>query len=1034
MRVVFNSQLRYPGVAVLVLLSLGPIGFLFGGVPPVSAATSTSFSFAQAGDYGYHPETTANWNAIGASGSNFVFALGDLLYSNNTSEQNWCNTFKGSITNVEVLVGNHETTESNGTLANPQGGSILKFIQYCPWTPSLGTEVGAYGFQYYFDYPAANPFARFILIEPAIWNGTGVGSEVSYANGTATQAWVGSTIDAARAQGIPWIIVGMHKTCISTGDEPCEIGQSIMRFLIYKKVDLVLQAHDHNYQRSKQLTCATRDSYVSSCVSNNGAKGSYTKGQGSIFLISGTGGEGGSPINATDPDNGYFAAYNSTTVGFTKYTVSQTSIQAQFVPVVGTYSDSWSITNRAKDFLISPSPASLSFASGSSATSTITFTSINKFKGTVTLSASAPAGLSASLNPASVALAAGGTAASVLTVSSSTPGTYTVVVTATSGSFTHTTTVLVTVTPPPDFSMSASQTTVTISSGTSGTSNISLASLYGFAGTVALSALASPSGLTASLSPTSVTFNSGGSGSSTLTVSSSTVGSYTVNVTGMSGSLSHSVGVAVNVVVPPDFSISSSPGSVSFQAGSSATSTIGLVSLNNFVGSVSLAASVSPSGLSASLSLTSVTLSSGGSGSSVLTVSSSTAGSYSVTVTGTSGSLSHSTTVLVSVSAVANNLLASDSAVGPMSMGTGGGAKLIQDSAGRTIAVYVDSSGRIGLAYANGDPTFGWSVPVKSSAPVSGYARPAAVLVSLTSLRIIVEGGSAAGVITDIPVTVLRDGSNNITGFTFGAATVLDSSGTARYPSAVLAHNGDILLAWAFKTSTTSQVRSLRWDPVTGWTNFAGASSSPDNVIVDNSSVGWMIPSIIERQDNSNVYVLANRLSGPPSTLAYNRAAWNGSSWAWDGQNLNYETNASSGVEDPVTMAWDGSRSLVVVAYGITGTVSFGVFTLDSADVKTHLDTPSLAITERDWGTIAVSSTGDYYIFLMNVNTDGGSGTLGYVKHPSGGSWGSYTVIDSATDNQGLSVRQTGSGSTLDLVYCEGTSSPAKVKFARLSA
>ncbi len=366
-------------------------------------------------------------------------------------------------------------------------------------------------------------------------------------------------------------------------------------------------------------------------------------------------------------------------------------------------------------------------------------------------------------------------------------------------------------------------------------------------------------------------------------------------------------------------------------------------------------------------------------------------------------------------------------------MGTGGGAKLIQDSSGRTIAVYVDSSGRIGLAYANGDPTFGFSVPVKSATPVSAYARPAAVLVSLTSLRIIVVGGSASGVITDIPVTVLRDGSNNITGFTFGAATVLDSSGTTDYPSSVLAHNGDILASWAFKTSTTSQIRSLKWDPVTGWTNFAG-TSSPDIAVVDNTSTGWMIPSIIERQDNNNIYVLANRLSGPPQTLAYNKAAWNGSAWAWDGQNLNYETNASSGIEDPVTMAWDSTRSLVVVAYGITGTTSYGVFTLNSADLKTHLDTASLAITERDWGTIAVSATGDYYIFLMNVNADQGSGTVGYVKHPSGGSWGSYTVIDSATDNQGLSVRQTGSGSTLDLLYCEGTSAPAKVKFARLSA
>src|SRR2546426_691560 len=1008
-----SSRLKWLGVAVLVLLSIGPMGFSFGGVAPVAAA-GPSFTFAQAGDYGYHPETLANWNAIGASGSSFVFALGDLMYSNVTTEQTWCNTFKDKITNVEVLVGNHETTESNGTMANPQGGSILKFIQACPWTPILGNEVGSYGFQYYFDYPAVNPFARFILIEPAIWNGTGVASEVSYANGTATQAWTGAAIDSARVQGIPWVIVGMHKVCISTGDEPCEIGQSIMRFLISKKVDLVLQAHDHNYQRSKQLTCATRDFYDSSCISNDGRRGLYTKGQGTIFLISGTGGEGGSPINVVDPDNGYFATYNSTTVGFTEYTVSQTSIQAKFVPVVGgTYTDSWSITNGAKDFLISPNPASLTVTPGSSGTATITLTSINRFKGTVALSASAPAGVSASLSPASVKLPAGGTANSGLTVSSSTLGTYTVVVTATSGSFTHTTTVAVTVTPPPDFSISTSQSSVMFSSGSSASSSINLGSLYGFVGTVSLASSVTPSGLTASLGPTSAVLSSGGSGSSTLTMSSSTTGNYTVTVTGTSGSLSHSVVVTASVVVPPDFSISSSPSSLSFQAGSSSTSTISLASLNSFAGTISLASSVSPSGLTASLSPTSVTLSSGGSGSSTLTVSSSNAGGYTVTVTGTSGSLSHSTNITVTVSAVANNLVASDSALGPTSMGTGGGAKLIQDSAGKTIAVYVDSSGRIGLAYANGDPTFGFSIPVKSAAPVSAYARPAAVLVSLTSLRIIVVGGSASGVITDIPVTVPRDGSNNITGFTFGAATVLDSSGTTDYPSAVLAHNGDILASWAYKTSTTSQIRSLKWDPVTGWTNFAG-TSTPDIAIVDNTSTGWMIPSIIERQDNNNVYVLANRLSGPPQTVAYNKAAWNGSAWAWDGQNLNYETNASSGIEDPVTMAWDSTRSLVVVAYGITGTTSYGVFTLNSADVKTHLDTPSLAITERDWGTIAVSATGDYYIFLMNVNSDQGSGTVGYVKHPSGGSWGSYTIIDSATDNQGLSVRQTGSGSALD--------------------
>jgi len=254
-------------------------------------------------------------------------------------------------------------------------------------------------------------------------------------------------------------------------------------------------------------------------------------------------------------------------------------------------------------------------------------------------------------------------------------------------------------------------------------------------------------------------------------------------------------------------------------------------------------------------------------------------------------------------------------------------------------------------------------------------------------MQVIAEGGSAAGGITEVPITILRDGQNNITGFTFGTPVVLDSSGTAAYPTAVPAHNGDVLSAWAFKTAITSQVRSLRWDPVTGWTNFAGTSSIPDNVTIDNANFDWMIPSIIERPDNNNAYLLANRLSSG-HTLAYNLATWTGTAWTWDTENLSYETTPSTGVEDPVTLAWDPVASVVVASYGITGTQSFGVFTLTASNVKIHLDTPSLPITERDWGTISVHvTTGDYYLFLMNVNTDGGTGTLSYIRHQSGGAW-----------------------------------------------
>src|SRR5207247_2315415 len=137
------------------------------------------------------------------------------------------------------------------------------------------------------------------------------------------------------------------------------------------------------------------------------------------------------------------------------------------------------------------------------------------------------------------------------------------------------------------------------------------------------------------------------------------------------------------------------------------------------------------------------------------------------------------------------------------------------------------------------------------------------------------------------------------------------------------------------------------------------------------------------------------------------------------------------GIEDPVAVAWDPVSSVAVASYGITGTNSYGVLTLGSTDTKTHLDTPSLPITERDWGTISVHvTTGDYYIFLLNVNTDGGSGTLGYIRHPLGGSWDSaMTILDSGTTNQGLNVRPTGTSTTLDLVYAQGSTAPATVRF-----
>jgi subtilase family serine protease len=195
------------------------------------------------------------------------------------------------------------------------------------------------------------------------------------------------------------------------------------------------------------------------------------------------------------------------------------------------------------DFTVSASPNPITINAGASGTSTITVNSLNGYAGTVQLS-SPPSGLTATFNPTSIT--ASGTSILTVTVPTGTAtGTYSVTVTGSDGSISHSTTLTVQVTNP-DFSISASPTSLTIRSGSSGTSTITVNSLNGFTGTVSLSSTA-PSGLTATFNPTSIT-----SGTSTLKITvPSTIrsGTYTVTVTGTgnSGSLIHSATVTVTV-------------------------------------------------------------------------------------------------------------------------------------------------------------------------------------------------------------------------------------------------------------------------------------------------------------------------------------------------------------------------------------------------------------------------------------------------------------------------------------------------------
>jgi hypothetical protein len=223
----------------------------------------------------------------------------------------------------QLVAGNHEDDRRTN-------GFIDDFAACLP--DRLGST-GRYGAEYYFDFGG---LLRVILIAPGLEIG---GEAYRYVPGNAHYDWLAARIDEARTAGVPWVVVGMHEVCITAGAKGCEIGADLMDLLIARRVDLVLQAHDHTYQRSKQLACARENSYVSSCVVDDGADGRYTRGAGTVFVITGAFGRALYDILASDAEAGYFArsmgANLLPTNGFLKVAVSPAELTAEFVAVSG---------------------------------------------------------------------------------------------------------------------------------------------------------------------------------------------------------------------------------------------------------------------------------------------------------------------------------------------------------------------------------------------------------------------------------------------------------------------------------------------------------------------------------------------------------------------------------------------------------------------------------------------------------------------------------------------------------------------------
>ena len=304
-------------------------------------------------------------------------------------------------------------------------------------------------------------------------------------------------------------------------------------------------------------------------------------------------------------------------------------------------------------FKLALSSNSATIASGATGTSTLTSVVSGGFSAAIGLSvAGMPSGMTATFSPTTIPMPGAGTSKlTVKTTSAVAAGTYALTVKGTGGGITQTASLAVTVLGPPNLAISLSTGSLTVKRGSTGTATVSVAPQGSFQSAVSLSVTGMPAGVTVKLTPSS--FSAPGTGSSTLQITASTqaaVGNFTLQVKGTGGGITKSAPLALSVTIPPSFSLTANPASVSIVQGSSGTVNLSVNLAGGFNSPVTLTAAGAPAGLTVNLSRTS--FAAPGSGTAALTFSPTpqvAAGTYPVTVTAAGGDLTASVRVSITV-------------------------------------------------------------------------------------------------------------------------------------------------------------------------------------------------------------------------------------------------------------------------------------------------------------------------------------------------------------------------------------------------
>ena len=222
-----------------------------------------TFNFATAGDFSCSEQAKETAANIVNKEPELVLTLGDHSY--NHTAGCWFNVMSALKHKIMITMGYHDTNNK----------SVMDI-----YLKSFEMDKPYYSFDY--------KKVHFLV----------VASELPYHKGSEQYTFVKKDLkEASESEDVNWIIVSTYGP-LYTGPSKHE-AYELLRYLYHPlfdkyRVDLVLQAHNHNYQRTYPITFNPDNS--SEPVIRDSSQSKYLKYFGTIFFTVGTGGKSTYPF------------------------------------------------------------------------------------------------------------------------------------------------------------------------------------------------------------------------------------------------------------------------------------------------------------------------------------------------------------------------------------------------------------------------------------------------------------------------------------------------------------------------------------------------------------------------------------------------------------------------------------------------------------------------------------------------------------------------------------------------------------------